>query len=220
MDKVLLDSYIKDKIKSKKNISDSPGLLKEIRKSVYNFYKKIIAFNAFEISSIAKTLYKWEVTNKIICKTTFSVRDIVLVDLGLGYGYELSYEHPCIILNINKDGFFLAIPCSTGKYYKKSKFILKGDITDGFKIKTGVLLDSIRTISQVRISHKVGEITPAFLDYINSEILKIYLPKEAMIKRNLENDLYTSKQEILKLKNEINDVNGLVKENEGIDLIQ
>lgn len=220
MDKNLLDAYIKDKLNKNKTIENSPGLLREIRESIFNFYRKVITFNSLEIASIAKTLYKWNDVNKTNYKSNFAIRDIVLVDLGLGYGFELSYEHPCVILNINNDGFFLAIPCSTGKYYKNSRFILKGEIKDGFNSKTGVLLDSIRTISQTRISHKVGEITPMFLDYINSKILTTYLPKEAMLKRNLENDLSKAEQTILDLQKQINELGSLNSEKEGIDLIQ
>ena len=185
----LLDTLEKDvKTKDTKSFSQS-GLIVQFGNMLDNMLDFIKNLKVCETVSIIRSHNNWMTVKSKFNNSKFKIRDIVEVDLGVGYGYEMSYKHPCIVLNDSNDGFCLVVPCSTGKYGKHNKFIIDGEPYDGFKYPTGVLIDSIRCISKTRISNKVGEITVTFLDKLNNIILETYFERNKLKIRNLERDL-------------------------------
>lgn len=208
--KNLKDSRDKDKIGYKLG-----SLIKESRKVLFNLYQFTKSFKVNELSSVLLSAHNWQQQKKKFNKKEYKVRDIVLVDLGLGYGYEMSYQHPCIVLHDSRDGFCFVIPCSTGKYNLKNKHVIKGEVTDGFAQPTGILIDAVCCISKVRIIGKVGEVTVPFLDKVNDALLKIYfsrkyhklsMAEKDMAKLDSENQLL--KQQIKQLQEKISKTAG------------
>lgn len=116
----------------------------------------------------------------------------------------MSYLHPCIVLEDSNAGFCLLVPCSTGKFGKKNKYIINGYTKDGFKSNTGVLIDSLRCISKTRINRKVGEVSLEFYDRINNKILSEYFKKQVLDMKNLKKDYDRILEENIKLKEKIN----------------
>ncbi|MGL4848134.1 MAG: type II toxin-antitoxin system PemK/MazF family toxin [Clostridium sp.] len=163
----------------------------------------VLKLKEVEIKSIILSLRRWLSTKGKINKVSFKRGDIVEIDLGLGYGFEMSYLHPCIILEDSNAGFSLVIPCSTGKFGKKNKYIINGTKEDGFKKDTGVLIDSIRCISKTRINRKVGEVSLEFYDRINEKILLEFFKKQSMEVRNLKKDYEAVLKENIELKKKL-----------------
>lgn len=180
-----------------------PQLISESRKVLLNFYHFIKSLKVIELSSILLSINGWQNSKGKASRKSFNTRDIVEVDLGLGHGYEMSYRHPCIVLHDSKDGFCFVVPCSTGKYGKRNKHILDGEISDGFAQPTGVLLDAARTVSKVRITGKVGKITVPFLEKLNNRLLQLYFSRHYHRLGTTKNDLTRQIQENKELMEKI-----------------
>ncbi len=172
-----------------------------------NIFDNMISFiknlKVCETVSIIKSYNNWMNAKSKFNNSKFKVRDIVEVDLGIGYGYEMSYRHPCIVLLDSNAGFCLVVPCSTGKYGKHNAFIIDGEPSDGFEYPTGVLIDAARCISKTRMSNKVGEITVPFLDKLNTILVGTYFPRNALKIRNSEKDLKAEKEKNILLANRL-----------------
>lgn len=187
----LLESIKKGKDKFKLAF-ELPSLIRESRKVLINFYHFSKGLKVLELASILISLNGWQQSKFKSSKKNFNTRDIVEVDLGLGHGFEMSYRHPCIVLHNSQEGFCFVVPCSTGKYGKKNKYILDGETSDGFSRPSGVLLDATRAISKVRITGKVGEVTVPFLEKLNTELINVYFPRQNHQLFTLKSDLQKS----------------------------
>lgn len=152
-----------------------PGLVSQWKLCLVGLFRVGLTLRAKELAAVIASLAAWAHSKQQDNRMVYAVRDIVQVDLGCGFGYELSYRHPAIVLH---DGgqFCLVVPCSTGKYGKNSRYIINGTPEDGFSTNTGVPLDGLRTVSKTRISHKVGQVSVSFLDRLNAAILREFLP--------------------------------------------
>lgn len=177
----IINEFFLDTIKKgrdKFNISiQNPSLIKESRKVLMNFYHYTKNLKIIELASLLISMNAWQVSKGQASRKNFKTRDIVEVDLGLGHGFEMSYRHPCIVLHNSKDGFCFVVPCSTGKYGKNNKYILDGEVSDGFQRQTGVLIDAVRCVSKVRVTGKVGEISVPFLEKLNNKLLQTYFSR-------------------------------------------
>jgi len=190
------------KIKETKSFSQR-GLIVQFRNILDNMIDFVKNLKVCETVAIIRSYNNWMNVKSKFNNSKFKIRDIVDVDLGVGYGYEMSYKHPCIVLNDSNDGFCLIVPCSTGKYGKHNKYIIDGECSDGFKYPTGVLIDSMKCISKTRISNKVGEITVPFLDKLNNIILGTYFERNKLKIRNLERDLKREKEKNILLMSQL-----------------
>lgn len=190
--------------KNKNEDRDARVELMDQSNEILNMLKDFIGrMKNFEIASILLSMKRWIGTKGKVNRVNFKRADIVEIDLGLGYGFEMSYLHPCIILQDSSAGFCFVAPCSTGKFGKVNKYIINGYINDGFKSNTGVLIDSIRCISKTRINKKVGEVSLEFYDKLNIEIVKEYFQKQNLEVRNLKRDYERLLEENIELKKHI-----------------
>ncbi len=152
------------------------------------FYDFLLAKAIKESSAIILSLYNWINSHQTRSSTNYSPGTIINVDLGLGYGYELSYRHPCIVLA--DDGGFnvYVVPCSSGKYGKFIPSVLDATTADGFTLNTGCMIDSAKWIQKVRINRSLGQVSPTFykklcqsvFNYSHPDIAK-QLAEECMI---------------------------------------
>lgn len=174
IDAFFLRKLQSNKIEKYKRSNTLTRLMSESRKVLYNVYKFLLNLRSGETASILLSLKSWIDNKGRTNPVHYSPRDIVEVELGLGFGFEMSYRHPCIVVYNSGAGFCLVIPCSTGKFGKRNKYIVDGTTTDGFSENTGVLLDAMRCISKTRIHQKVGEITVPFFNRLNKLLLEEY----------------------------------------------
>jgi mRNA-degrading endonuclease toxin of MazEF toxin-antitoxin module len=197
-----------------KQAVESTPLIQESRKVLINFYHFSKNLKVLELASILISLNAWQKSKSKGSKKNFNTRDIVEVDLGLGHGFEMSYRHPCIVLHNSQQGFCFVVPCSTGKYGKNNRYILDGEVSDGFSRPSGVLLDATRTISKVRITGKVGEITVPFLQKLNDELIKVYFPRQNHHLFTLGEDLKKSEAKNVTLHQRIIELEEKIKKDE------
>lgn len=195
----------------------------EIKSNMYPFLKKLFTYieklDAYQIAAIILDMGHWEKSRlKSFDKNTkpykYNLRDIVMVNLGAtNYGYEASYKHPCIVL-ANGFNWILAIPCSTGRYDVKSDYIIKGEICDGFKEKTGIQIDKIRVVDKWRIEENIkGSVSASKFKEINDKIIEKYFEQIQKRLSNLTNEnilVLEEKEKLVKentsLKKEIEDL--------------
>lgn len=222
IDVTYIEQVQKDKIERNKIASTVTKLMNVCNDLLDNFVELLKSMKVIEVSSIIWSMNRWINSKGNHNSKVFKIRDIVEVDLGIGYGFEMSYRHPCIILKDSNAGFCLVVPCSKGKYGKSNKFIIDGTTADGFAENTGVLIDAIRCISKTRITNKVGQITVPFLDKINNAILETYFPMKFYKLNKLEKDILNEKQKYSNLNAEhekLRDSNKkLIEENEILKL--
>lgn len=205
IDKTFLETIKGDKKNRNKQAHSTNKLIKQGRKlflSLYYFTKNL---KSGEYSSMLLSLDSWRSSKGKMSTETYKPRDIVMADLGLGHGYEISYQHPCIVVSESK-GFCFVVPCSTGKYQKRSKYILNGEPKHGFQEPTGVLLDAVQCIQKVRIQHKVGVLDLGLFKVINEKLLKFYLSKYDHQINVLQKDLAKEKEKNAELEKKLEEM--------------
>ena len=164
--------------------------------------------------------------------TKYNPGEILMVDLGVNiYGYEFSYEHPCVVM-LNENAKIFVIPCTSqpirkdksGKVYKD---YVEGLESDGFAKKTTLLLTECKFIDKTRVKSRLGKVTKEKLFELEDKLFGILLPykKYALekVKQNIElleeeknvlsNENENIKSEIVTLREE---KNILSNENENI----
>ncbi|WP_281217540.1 type II toxin-antitoxin system PemK/MazF family toxin [Lysinibacillus capsici] len=186
-------------------------LIKQIKNGTWNHYKVVDSLKVIEASSIVSSMNSWRLAKGSNSTVAYNVADIVLVDLGLGYGFEMSYQHPCVIL-YESQGFCYVVPCSTGKYGKRNKFIMDAKRSDGFEDNTGILLDAVRCISKTRIISLVGQVNIDCLNKINEALFKLYLSKKHNELKVAQKDIVELQQEKIALIHEIEKLKEEIKE--------
>lgn len=129
--------------------------------------------------------------NKI---SSIFVGDIFMVDWNLSYSPELSYEHPCVVIEEIGD-FIFVLPVSGQKAYleighhpidqnKGDRNYRIVDVADGFNKRCVIHINQAKVISQTRILYKIGILSTdsngrcQLLDEIKAEMLHKYFPKE------------------------------------------
>lgn len=191
---------------------------------MYPFSKQFMQYletlDCYEVSSIFLDCGHWEKSRKNSFDSTknpfrYNIRDIVLVKLGAcNYGYEASYDHPCIVLQ-NGYNWVLAIPCSTGRYSVKSDYIIKGEPSDGFKEPTGIQLDKIRVLDKWRIDGKVlGRVSGTKFKEINKQIIHLFFPQFEKRIDKLEKNSILLDEENNRLKQRVEELEKLFGEQE------
>lgn len=149
-----------------------------VSKSVFGLFSKLI--NKFEKSKsyqtglFVKSINDWldrKDNNQPLDTSihTISVGDIYMVDWNIGYSPELSYEHPCVIIEV-LDDFIFALPVSAQKTYIEIAYHpvknKEGDRNyrlvyqeDGFNKACVIHINQAKTISKTRILYKMGSLT-------------------------------------------------------------
>ena len=105
--------------------------------------------------------------------------EIFLIDFGQNVGAELSDTHMGIIiqdsLKNSVSSTVIAIPISSSsKLYDTHEKIIKNDIQQGKlnKLPCKAKAEQITCIDKARLIHKVGELTPDFMERLEKRILK------------------------------------------------
>ena len=185
-----------------------------VSKSVFGLFSKLI--NKFEKSRsyqtglFIKSMDDWidrkendhqPLDTKI---KTVSVGDIYMVDWNLSYSPELSYEHPCVVIE-KLDDFLFVLPVSGQKQYLEigynpsenkdgDKNYRIVDVGDGFRKRCVIHLNQAKVISQTRILYKMGELKTddtgncKLLNEIKLEMINKYFHNEynSLLEQNNE----------------------------------
>lgn len=222
-----LKKELRDNVNTCKSVSSYDNTI--VSKSVFALFSKLI--NKFEKSRsyqtglFIKSMDDWldrhdkdnqPLDNKI---TEFNIGEIFMADWNLAYSPELSYEHPCVI--IEKIGDFLfVLPVSGQKQYieigyhpidnmngDKSYRIV--DVDDGFNKRCVIHINQAKIISKTRILYKMGELQTddegrcKLLEEIKYEMLNKYFPNEYN-KLLEENNEYKKRIEYLSTQRKCN----------------
>ncbi len=156
----------------------------------------------YEIGLFVRSFDKWldrkDVVNTPENSTIVQVGDICMVDWNINYTPELSYIHPCLIIE-DINNMISVLPVSSSHideaYHPISnpngnKFYRKVDKSDGFKKECVIFLDELKVISKSRIINKIGSLTCDLKDEeglfreIRWQIMGMYFPYEYSILRN------------------------------------
>ncbi len=105
--------------------------------------------------------------------------EIYLIDFGQNVGTELSNTHMGIIvqdsLKNSVSSTVVVIPISSSlKLYDTHEKITKNDIQQGKlnKLPSKAKAEQITCIDKARLIHKIGELTPDFIERLEKRILK------------------------------------------------
>lgn len=153
----------------------------------------------YEIGLFVRSFDKWldrkDVVNTPENSTVVQVGDICMVDWNINYNPELSYIHPCLIME-DINNMISVLPISSSHideaYHPDTnptgnKFYRKVDKSDGFKKECVVFLDGLKVISKSRIINKIGELTCDLKDEdglfreIRWQLCQMYFPYETSI---------------------------------------
>ncbi len=161
IDESLLQSLKEDLTNKSLDAKQNEKVMTQFFYSQNNIYKFISKnFKVFELSLWVKSRVNY-INRKTIANTTpFSKKEILNVDFGFNYGNELSYEHPCVVIEELRNKI-LVVPCSSSKFkhiYKEDGTIRKeyypGEVCDGFTKQTALLLSDCKWISKNRVVSK------------------------------------------------------------------
>lgn len=134
-----------------------------------------------------------------------------MVDWNINYNPELSYIHPCLIIE-DINNMISVLPISSSHideaYHPDTnptgnKFYRKVDKSDGFKKECVIFLDGLKVISKSRIINKIGALICDLKDEnglfreIRWQLYQMYFPYEYSV---LTNTIYDREQRILKVE--------------------
>lgn len=165
--------------------------------------------------------------------TVFNTGDIFMVDWNLTYSPELSYEHPCVVIEQIGD-FLFALPVSGQRQYIEIGYHPTDqpegdrnyrivDIADGFNKRCVIHINQAKVISKTRILYKMGSLKAdnncksLLLEEIKIEMLNKYFPSE--YNRLLEeNNEYKRRNEYLSVQRKCNQSRADKYRNENVKL--
>jgi mRNA-degrading endonuclease toxin of MazEF toxin-antitoxin module len=168
--------------------SQEPVVNEEFKKMTWNVIDEVGHWDVYNMGQWVKNIDRWSSTKGKTYTTRYHRGDILMVDFGsVNYGFEFSYEHPCVVL-VERKHHLLVVPGSTKKY--NSPFPEYYDVTpsDGFARNTGILLEQMRWIHKNRVVTNTGRTaSQQALDAIEEFILSyVELHKTRIADKNQE----------------------------------
>ncbi len=171
-----LKDELKNNVDECKNIYSYENVT--VSKAVFGLFSKLI--NKFEKSKsyqtglFIKSMDDWIDRNENDHQPldpkikTIRIGDIYMVDWNLSYSPELSFEHPCVVIE-TLDDFLFVLPVSGQRQYLEIGYHpvdnLDGDknyrivdVNDGFRKRCAIHINQAKVISQTRILYKIGEL--------------------------------------------------------------
>ena len=104
----------KDKVEKLINNHTLLGQFLLLQNNIFKFVKN---FTIYEFCLWIKYMNFYILRKNEFYKNKYKKGEIVYIELGANVGNELSYIHPCVILEENRDNIFV-IPCSSSKVSK------------------------------------------------------------------------------------------------------
>ncbi|MCM1232630.1 MAG: type II toxin-antitoxin system PemK/MazF family toxin [Ruminococcus flavefaciens] len=209
-----LAEYLKNNTSKSKTTKAYEGNI--VTKSLLGIIAKLINkfenFTEYEIGLFIKSFDKWldrkDIVNTPENSIIVQVGDICMIDWNINYNPELSYIHPCLIIE-DINNMISVLPVSASHldeaYHPEfnptgNKFYRKVGISDGFKKECAIFLGELKVISKSRIINKIGSLSCDLRDEnglfreIRWSLQQIYFPYETSVFRNTieekENRIY------------------------------
>ncbi len=197
---------LKDELKN--NVESCKSTLsydnKTVSKSIFGLFSKLI--NKFEktksyqtglfIKSMNDWLDRYDKSHQPLDGKIgeINIGEIFMVDWNLSYAPELSYEHPCVVIEKIED-FLFVLPVSGQNQYLEvgyhpvdnvggNKNYRIVDIEDGFSKRCAIHINQAKVISQTRILYRMGKLKEnelgvcELLEEIKYTMLNTYFPNE------------------------------------------
>lgn len=206
IDRTKLEPLVRDDRNKRTPAISIAYLMKELKMFILDLYSELKTLSVYDLAQWLLCSSNWISNYKSTNRRPYSRGDIILVNLGSSnFGFEASYEHPCVVL-FNGPDFIIVVPGSTGKYKKNSGFIF--NCIQGFRNPTGIQLDQIRYISKSRVTSGVlGNVGPTTLNYMNDFILINYCgTKDFEIQKTLSDLINTHREQLANKDKEIEDL--------------
>lgn len=153
-----------------------------VSKSIFALFNKLINklenMTEYESGLFVQSFDKWLDRKDVINKTENDVKvvvgDICMIDWNINYNPELSYVHPCLIIE-DINNLIFVVPVSGQQdiidiaYHpidnvEGDKNYRKVDISDGFQKECVLFISEAKVISKSRIINKIGHLTCDLLD--------------------------------------------------------
>ena len=179
-----------------------------IAKSFFALFSKMInkfsVMTEYETGLFIQSFDKWldrkDVINRSENDLKIEVGDICMIDWNINYNPELSYVHPCVIIE-DINNMILVAPVSGQQekidiaYHPEDnpdgdKNYRKVKVCDGFLKESVLFISEMKVISKSRIINKIGHLTCDLLDEnglfreIRWHMAVSYFPYEYTILRN------------------------------------
>jgi mRNA-degrading endonuclease toxin of MazEF toxin-antitoxin module len=193
----------KDKVEKLINNHTLLGQFLLLQNNIFKFVKN---FTIYEFCLWIKYMNFYILRKNEFYKNKYKKGDIVYIELGTNIGNELSYIHPCVILEENRDNIFI-IPCSSSKVskiYDKKGNIYKEYIlaskNDGFTKDTVLLLNNIKWVSKTRIVNTMGKVSKELLNKLYEESFKYNYSHQFYQLKKVEEKNIALEKELSELK--------------------
>jgi len=158
----------------------------------------------------------------------YNKRQIVMVELGENYN-NLSYKHPCIVIDSVGDKIFV-VPCTSGEAPRKKdtneiyKGYMEAGLEDGFKHTTTIILKEARCIDKIQVTYPIREnkskkfkkVDKEYFKKINEELFKLLFEGQAYRLESANKNVKQLEEKNIELQKELEDKNKeieILKEN-------
>lgn len=180
-----------------------------VAKSIFAIFNKFINkleyMTEYESGLFVQSFDKWldrkDVINKAENNVSVAVGDICMVDWNINYNPELSYVHPCLIVE-DVNNMIFAVPVSARQDIMEIAFHPVDNIDgnknyrkvtayDGFLKDCVLFISEAKVISKSRIINKIGKLTCDLLDKnglfreIRWSMIQMYFPYETEYLTNI-----------------------------------
>lgn len=222
-----LKSELKNNVDECKNIFTYDN--STVSKSVFGLFSKLInkfeRTKSYQTGLFVKSMNDWidrHNNNNVPLDsnlTNINIGDILMIDWNISYSPELSYEHPCVVID-EIENFLFVLPVSGQKQYLEIGYHpieqIEGDknyrivdTIDGFNKRCVIHINQAKTISKTRILYKIGNLQTDsegkchLLEEIKLEMLNKYFTLEynSLLEENVE---YKRKNEYLSVQRKRN----------------
>lgn len=179
-----------------------------VSKSIFALFNKLINklenMTEYEAGILVQSIDKWldrkDIVNKAENDLKVVVGDICMIDWNINYNPELSYVHPCLIIE-DINNMIFSVPVSGQQdiidiaYHPVDnpdgdKNYRKVNISDGFLKECVLFISEAKVISKSRIINKIGHLNCDLSDEdglfreIRWNMVSNYFPYEYSVLRN------------------------------------
>lgn len=205
-----LKQYLKDNTNDCKHTHSFENSI--VSKSIFALFNKFInkleGMTEYEAGLFVQSFDKWldrkDIVNKAENDVRIVVGDICMVDWNINYNPELSYVHPCLIIE-DINNLIFTVPVSGQQdiidiaYHPVDnidgdKNYRKVDVFDGFQKECVLFISEAKVISKSRIINKIGHLTCDLSDEnglfreIRWNMISNYFPYEYSVLRETIED--------------------------------
>lgn len=212
--KNILDDITNKDINSNQNID----LLQEWSKCNTNYLNYCLTnCSTYEVAQIITSQDNYLKKKNTFVKNgvNYNARQIVMVELGENYN-NLSYKHPCIVIDSVGDKIFV-VPCTSGDAprNKMTKEIYKGymeaSVEEGFNHTTTIILKEARCIDKIQVTYPIKDhkskkfkrVDKEYFKKIREELFKLLFESQSYILESANKNVKQLEDKNIELQKEL-----------------